>query len=470
MTKTWLYIYLKTTKLARTINLKQMSNNLLTYVKLHKVSLLLAFFSLFCYYTFAYHLERTDFIKLLTLFAALFLLCFKLIQFEKWNFRFLLSIGILFRLIFSCAEPNLSQDFYRFIWDGTLVRHGINPYVNIPDSLIEQPNLIIANAQQLYDGMGSLSAKNFSNYPPLNQLFFALATLLGGKSILGSIFALRGIMILADIGVFYFGRKLLKNINRSPHLIFWYFLNPLVIIELTGNLHFEGVMLFFFVWALYLISIQKWQWGAVIYACSISVKLVPLLFLPLFLKHFKLKKTVGFYTIIGVTTLLLFAPFYSSAFIANYSKTIGLWFSNFEFNAGLYNALKQIAIQCNAKPWELIKTYGKITPIITIVTVLLFTFLRKNQDIKVLLSSILWILSIYYFTSPTVHPWYVIFLVVLTLFTKYRFALLWSAVIVLSYFAYAQANFKEHLGLLSVEYILVYGFLIYEIITHRYKS
>jgi len=111
--------------------------------------------------------------------------------------------------------------------------------------------------------MGSLSAKHFSNYPPLNQFIFAFTVLLGGKSILGSVIVMRGTIVLADIGIFYFGRKLLKNINQSPHLIFWYFLNPLVIIELTGNLHFEGVMLFFFVWALYLLSVHKWQWAAV---------------------------------------------------------------------------------------------------------------------------------------------------------------------------------------------------------------
>ena len=447
-----------------------MSNSLTTYVKLHKVSLLLAFLSLAFYYTFAYHLERTDFVKLVTLFATLFFLCFKLIQFEKWNFRFLLVLGIFSRLVFLLTEPNLSQDFYRFIWDGELVYNVQNPYLNVPDTLIKQSNLVIANAQQLYEGMGSLSARHFSNYPPLNQLFFAVAAFLGGKSIIGSVIALRGISILADIGIFYFGRKLLKNLNRSPHLIFWYFLNPLVIIELTGNLHFEGLMLFFFVWALYLLSVNKWQWAGVILACSISVKLVPLLFLPLFLKHFNFKKSVLFYLIIGATSLLLFAPFYSSEFISNYSKTIGLWFSNFEFNAGLYNGIKQIALKFDAKPWELIKTYGKITPIVTIATVLLFTFLRKNQDLKILLSSMLWILTIYYFISPTVHPWYVIFLVTLTIFTTYRYALLWSAVVVLSYFAYSKPDFKEDLWLLFIEYILVYTYLIYEIIAHRNKN
>lgn len=447
-----------------------MPNRIPTYWNLHRVSILLALLSLVLYFTIAYHLERTDFIKLLALFTTLFFLCFKLVQFEKWNFKFLLGVGILFRLVFLLAEPNLSQDYFRFIWDGELVRNFINPYLQIPNTLIKQSDLVIANAQELYKGMGSLSARHFSNYPPLNQLIFALAALLGGKSILGAVIVMRGTIILADIGIFYFGRKLLKNINQSPHLIFWYFLNPLVIIELTGNLHFEGVMLFFFVWALYLISVHKWQWAAVVYACSISVKLVPLLFLPLFLKHFMFKKAIGFYTIIGVISLLLFAPFYTDEFISNYSQTIGLWFSNFEFNAGLWNIVKQIGIQFDAKPWELIKTYGKITPILTVIAVFLFTFLRKNEKLSVLITSMLWVLTLYYFMSATVHPWYVIFLVVLTTFTKYRYAFIWSVAVVLSYNAYSVADFKENLLLLAVEYIAVISFLIYELVAYRNKT
>ncbi len=447
-----------------------MPNRIITYWNLHRVPILLAFLSMILYYIFAYYLERTDFILLFSLFVALFMLCFKLVQFEKWNFKFILVIGILFRLVFLFAEPNLSQDFFRFIWDGELVSNFINPYLNVPNTLIEQSDLVIANAQELYNGMGSLSARHYSNYPPLNQIIFAIAALLSGKSILGSIIVMRGIIILADIGILYFGRKLLKNINQSPHLIFWYFLNPLVIIELTGNLHFEGVMLFFFVWSLYLLSVHKWQWAAVVYACSISVKLVPLLFLPLFLKHFKLKKSISFYAIIGITSLLLFAPFYSSDFIANYSKTIGLWFSNFEFNAGLWNIIKYTGIQFDAKPWELIKTYGKITPIVTIVAVLLFTFLRKNEKLPVLITSMLWVLTLYYFISATVHPWYVIFLVVLTAFTKYRYAFIWSSAIVLSYFAYSIGDFKENLWLLTIEYVAVFSFLIYELVAYRNKT
>ena len=445
-----------------------MLNQIITYWKLHKIPIALAILSVGFYYTFAYHLDRTDFIKLITLFGALFFLCFKLIQFEKWNFKFLLFVGILFRLVFLLTEPNLSQDYYRFIWDGELVLNFINPYLQLPNTLIEQQDLVISNAHELHQGMGELSARHFSNYPPLSQFIYALAAMLGGKSILGATIVMRSIIILSDIGIFYFGRKLLKNLNLSPYLIFWYFLNPLIIIELTGNLHFEGVMLCFFIASLYLLSIKKWMLAAVIYALSISVKLVPLIFLPLFLKHLGFRKSVLFYIIIGITSLILLAPFLSNQFINNYTDTIGLWFSNFEFNSGMYNAIKQIALEFEAKPWELIKTYGKITPYVIVLFVLLFTFFRENQKLSILITSMLWILTAYYLLAATVHPWYIVFLVLLTIFTPYRFSLVWSLVVILSYYAYSQIGFKEHLGLLSIEYIVVYGFIIFELF--RLKS
>jgi len=445
-----------------------MLNQIITYWKLHKIPIVLAILSVGFYYTFAYHLDRADFIKLTTLFGALFFLCFKLIQFEKWNFKFLLFVGILFRLVFLLTEPTLSQDYYRFIWDGELVLNFINPYLHLPNTLIQQQDLVIANAHDLHQGMGELSARHFSNYPPLNQFIFALAAMLGGKNILGATIVMRLIIILSDIGIFYFGRKLLKNLNLSPYLIFWYFLNPLIVIELTGNLHFEGVMLCFFIVSLYLLSIKKWMLAAVIYALAISVKLVPLIFLPLFLKHLGFRKSVLFYIVIGVTSLTLLAPFLSNQFISNYTDTINLWFSNFEFNSGLYNAIKQIALKLEAKPWELIKTYGKITPYVIVSLVLLFTFFRNNQKLSVLITSMLWILTAYYLLAATVHPWYIVFLVLLTIFTQYRFSLVWSLVVILSYYAYSQISFKEHLGLLSIEYIVVYGFIIFELF--RLKS
>ena len=442
-----------------------------SYWRLHRYPILFAIASILFYASFAYDLVRTDTVKLFMLFGALFFLYYKIIQFEKRNFKFLLVIGILFRLFFLIAEPNLSQDFYRFIWDGELIKNGINPYLYTPDQLMEQGKVVIGNMQELHSGMSELNARHFSNYPPVNQILFALSSLLGGGSVLGSMIAMRLIIILADLGVLYFGRKLLQQLNQANHMVFWYFLNPLVIIELTGNLHFEGVMLFFFVWSLYLLAKQQWVWAAPIYAVSIMVKLVPLLLLPILLKYLGFKKSIGFYALTIVGCLALLLPFYSPVFIDNYAETLKLWFSNFEFNAGIYNVVKKIAVTYyEAKPWELIDTYGALITKIVIVITLLITFFRKNQKLPTIITSMVLALSCYYFLTSTVHPWYVVFLMGISIFSSLRFPLVWSLMVILSYQAYANVDYKEHLWLLAIEYILVIGYFIYEMIGRGSKK
>ncbi|MCR9226199.1 MAG: mannosyltransferase [Flavobacteriaceae bacterium] len=442
-----------------------------SYWRLHRYPILFAVACILFYWSFAYNLVRTDFVKLFMLFGALFYLASKIIQFEKWNFKFLLVVGILFRLVFLIAEPNLSQDFYRFIWDGELIKNGINPYLYTPDQIMEQGTISFPAMKELHDGMTDLNARHYSNYPPINQILFALAAFLGGGSVLGSTIVMRSVVILADLGVLFFGRKLLQNLNKANHLAFWYFLNPLVIIELTGNLHFEGVMLFFFVWALFLISKNNWLRATPVYAISIMVKLIPLMFLPLFIKYLGFKKSAVFYTFILLGCAALLFPFYSPVFIDHYSDTVGLWFSNFEFNASIYNVVKRIAVTYyQAKPWELIDSYGSLIQKIALVLILLLAFVRKNRTLESLVTSMVFGLAFYYFLSSTVHPWYVVFLLGFAIFTNYRFPLVWSCTVILSYYAYSNPDYKENLWLLAIEYILVIGFFIYEMIGSRPKK
>lgn len=110
---------------------------------------------------------------------------------------------------------------------------------------IHQTEINLSQAEELYHGMVSLSANHFTSYPSINQFFFSLAALFANNSIIGSVIVLRILIVFADIGILYFGKKLLVLFSLPVNRIFWYFLNPFIIIELTGNLHFEGVMLFF---------------------------------------------------------------------------------------------------------------------------------------------------------------------------------------------------------------------------------
>ena len=434
----------------------------LTLFKLNKIPILLALLSVFLYISFGYDLIRTDYFKLVSLYAALFFLFYILILYYKDNFNLLVSFSIVFRVAFLFAIPNLSQDFYRFIWDGRMVFEGLNPYLYTPESFIKAEVFPVFQAQELYNGMGELNGSHFSNYPPLNQFCFYLAALLSNHSILGSVIVMRILIIAADLGTLYFGKKLLKHLNIPIHNIFWYILNPFIIIELTGNLHFESMMIFFLVWSLYLLNLGKWKFAAVILACSVSLKLIPLLFLPLLFQKLGFKKSILFYIIVFSTTLVTFLPFYDIAIISNYSNSVGLWFQRFEFNASLYYIAR--AIGYLFRGYNEIAIIGTYIPIIVFLFTLGITFFKTNKTTTQLIVAMLLVLTFYYFTATTVHPWYIATLLILSIFTKYKFPLVWSFVIVLSYLAYLNKNNTENLYIVGLEYLIVYGFLIFEII------
>lgn len=447
-----------------------------TFLKLNKTPLIIALSSVLFYFSFAYDLQRTDYTKLIMLYAGLFFLFYKLVQLLKTNIKLLTWFAFGFRVIFILAIPNLSQDFYRFIWDGRMILEGFNPYLFTVESFISKGEFPIEQAQELYNGMGTLNASHFTNYPPINQCCFVIAGLFAGKSILGSVIVMRLLIIAADFGTLYFGKRLLDKLRLPSYHIFWYILNPFIIIELTGNLHFEGVMIFFLIWSLYLLYIGKWQWAAVVLALSISVKLIPLIFLPLFYQSFDqtnkkristfagMTRLISFYAIVCMTTVILFLPFYSSEFINNYTKTVALWFQNFEFNASIYYIAR--AIGYTFRGYNEIAIIGKITPIIVVLFVLIITFFRKNKMTVQLISAMLLVLSVYYFTTTTVHPWYIATLLMLSVFTKYKFPLVWSFVIILSYLAYVnvdKANKSENLWVIALEYLIVYGVFVWEV-------
>lgn len=448
-------------------------------LKLNKIPILLALTSVIFYLWFAYDLVRTDYIKLITFYSALFILFYKLVQASKDNFKLLVGMALLFRVLFLFAIPNLSQDFYRFIWDGRMVLEGFNPYLHTPESFMLKGQFPIFQAQELYNGMGVLNGSHLTNYTPFNQLYFIISGLFAGKSILSSVVAMRLFIIAADVGTLYFGKKLLEKLNLPVHYIFWYILNPFIIIELTGNLHFEGVMVFFLIWSLYLLQKGKWTFAALVFACSVSVKLIPLILLPLFFQYFtiwqsqsnresKLKgvfQLCMFYGIVLSIWILAFIPFYNSELTTNYFNTVRLWFQRFEFNASIYYIAR--AIGYTFRGYNEIAVIGKSIPIVVVSFVFFITFFRKNKTMVELITAMLLVMSFYYFTATTVHPWYLATLLILSVFTKYRFPLVWSFIIILSYLAYANVDNHENLWIIGIEYLVVYSFFVWEIFNKK---
>lgn len=415
--------------------------------------------TLLCYAFLGYFTNRNEFSILLILVALLFTSYAVFIKNKDVKPSILFQLGILFRFILLGSMPFLSQDFYRFIWDGRLLASGLSPFEFTPNQILASTS--IHQVHKLIDGMGRLSAVHFSNYPPINQALFAIAGLFSSNSILGSILIFRIQIILADIGIYFVGKRILRLLSLNENTILFYFLNPLVIIELTGNLHFEGVMICLFLLGMYFLIQKKLVFSALLISLSIATKLLPLLLLPILVKYLGWKKSIPFYASIVLLNSAFFLPFFSCHLINNYLNTISLWFTNFEFNASFYYLIRTLGFYFTG--YNIIGSVGKITPILLLLFIGYCAFFRKNATPNQLFSSFLLVLTVYFFQSTTVHPWYVINLIILACFTKFRFPILWSFTVFFSYFAYSNLFFKENLFLIFIEYGLVIGCIFYEL-------
>ncbi|MBL4706976.1 MAG: mannosyltransferase, partial [Flavobacteriales bacterium] len=266
----------------------------------NKKVLFLSLLSSVVFIYLAYFLDRSHFYELIGCFGICFGIYIYSVKKATTNaLSLFLGLGILFRLLFLFSTPTLSDDYFRFIWDGQLILNSINPF----DLLPTQVGIDLPNKADLLAGMNS--PNYYTVYPPIAQSIYFLSAWLSPNSILGSIVVMRSIILATEIGTLLLLPKLLSKLNLNPKQSLWYVLNPLVIVELTGNLHFEGIVIFFFVLAVYLLMLQKEKLSSIAWAFAAATKLIPIFFLPIILRKLPFKKAFFFYLLFGISFLIL---------------------------------------------------------------------------------------------------------------------------------------------------------------------
>ncbi|MEX1002632.1 MAG: glycosyltransferase 87 family protein [Crocinitomicaceae bacterium] len=420
-------------------------------------------------YWIAYQTDRTAFHVFILYYLVGFSLFYILfLNRQGWSFNMFFAVAIILRLILLFSVPELSNDFYRFIWDGELVNLGINPYAHTPNDLISQaPFYTDQYWRVLYHGMGDLSQQNYSCYPVFNQLLFALPTAIF-DGIKANVISMKMLIILADIGTILIGRKILQKLNKPAHLIFLFALNPFIILEFTGNLHFEGVMIFFLLFSLYLILTDKWLAAAVFMGIAIQVKLIPILLIPFVFKKLKIVKAVGYTAMTILTVIALSSLMLKGEFIDHFMQSIDLYFRSFEFNASVFYLFREYSFFTDG--YDNIAQIGPLLSKIAIVGIGLLAVFKAQKSDRSIFTGMMFALVIYYALATTVHPWYISMILILSIFTPYKFALIWSLLVMLSYVAYANPGFKEDLLFISFEYLIVFGLMFYEIFKNTCRS
>jgi len=199
-----------------------------------------------------FFVEQGQFLAIIAGYAPFFLLYFFVfLKTENAATQFWIGVGVLLRLILLFSFPNLSDDIYRFVWDGRLSNHGLNPFDHLPGYYIEHGILPGVLTPALYDLLNS--KEYYTIYPPVLQAIFAFSTWLFPQSVAASGVVMKAFLLLGEIGSIWLIGKILHHFELPFKNVLLYALNPLAILEIMGNLHFEGLMIFFLLLAFWLL-------------------------------------------------------------------------------------------------------------------------------------------------------------------------------------------------------------------------
>jgi alpha-1,6-mannosyltransferase len=225
------------------------------------------------------------------------------------------AFAIVFRLSILFAPPYLSDDIYRYVWDGRVQAAGINPYRYIPAA----PELAHLRDETIYP---KINRKDWAHtiYPPVAQLVFFLTT-----RISESVTWMKATMLLFELVTFWAAAQLLTLLGRPRQLLLLYAWHPLVIWEFAGSGHVDAISICFIALAL-LAWQRKSDLGAgVALACATLVKLFPVVLIPALLKRWRIAPVFATTIIAGYLAYLSVGPTAVLGSLPGYTHEMGLF-------------------------------------------------------------------------------------------------------------------------------------------------
>ena len=289
--------------------------------------------------------------------------------------RSVFLVALLVRVMLLASPPALSDDIYRYIWEGTLTAHGGNPYLHAPadPALVEwltDPNRVRVNHPEIS-----------SIYPPLAMGLFAALS-----SIWADPLVFKVVSALADAGTAWMIARILTNRGHSTDSAWLYALLPLGVVESAGSGHLDPVALFCLAAA-----IDAWdrhRSGIVWAGLGALLKLLPAVVFVGLLKNFRQVWPGA----LAIVVLALVCPLPFAEAGPTMLRGLQTYAEHWSFNGSLFPLAELVC--------------GELTrPILIAVgAVLVLWAARRFHDPAEIA---LWAGGAFVLLSPTVHPWYV---------------------------------------------------------------
>ena len=224
------------------------------------------------------------------------------------------AFAIIFRLSILFAPSYLSDDIYRYVWDGRVQAAGINPYRYIPAA----PELAQLRDDSIYP---KINRKEWAHtiYPPAAQVVFLLTT-----RISESVVWMKVTMVICEMVAIWAIASLLNLLGRPRQLLLLYAWHPLVVWEFAGSGHVDAISIAFIALAL-LAWQRKSDLGAgFALACATLVKLFPVVLAPAMLKRWRIAPVLATTIVAGYLAYISVGPRAVFGSLPGYTQERGL--------------------------------------------------------------------------------------------------------------------------------------------------
>ncbi|HET7853475.1 MAG TPA: glycosyltransferase family 87 protein [Candidatus Methylomirabilis sp.] len=361
---------------------------------------------------------------------------------------FIVGFAVLFRAVLLFAPLVLSDDLYRYIWDGRVQWSGINPYLYPPSA----PEIAALRDEHIYPRINRPESPTI--YPPGAQMLFAAIAALFPDSITG----MRGIMILFDLGTIVLIIRLLKKKGIDPDRVILYAWSPLVIFELAGSGHLEAAMLAFVLLALLSRMDGRSFLAGTALGIATLIKLYPAALFPALYR----RGDRVFPLVFAATILAGYLPYLIGAGGKVLGFLPGYFAAAEDFNVGLRDALAFLLgpFTASARPAAILLVTALLGGIALFLA-------RRRQDGDILWRAYLMV-SAYLLLLPTsLHPWYVIWILpFLCVFPTWGWLYL-SGAVAFSYMKYLLEPEVLPLGIRLGEFVPLVVLLALQAARHR---
>ena len=189
----------------------------------------------------------------------------------------ILALGLVLRLVTFGATPPLETDHNRYLWEGAVAAAGENPYATAPQEAAQSKALapLAAQAGPVFENINHPHLTTI--YPLGAQAAFALAHTIAPFDL----DAWRGLLLAADFITFLLLFLILRQAGRPLAWAALYWWNPLVIQQGFAGAHMDLLILPFLLAGLWAALQRRPIWAAAAITLAATIKLWPLLLLPL---------------------------------------------------------------------------------------------------------------------------------------------------------------------------------------------